>query len=55
VWVNRDGLIVRARWTIDPGKAHLSGLDPSAVKAAYITIDYANYGVDMVVPPHASA
>jgi hypothetical protein len=55
VWVNRDGLIVRARWTIDPGKAHVSSLDPSVVKAAYITIDYTNYGVDMVIPPHASA
>jgi hypothetical protein len=55
VWVNRDGLIVRARWTIDPGKVHVSGLNPAVVKAAYITIDYSNYGVDVVVPPHATA
>jgi hypothetical protein len=54
VWVNRDGLIVRARWTLDPGKVHLAGLSPSVVKAVYITIDYTNYGVDMVVPPHAA-
>jgi hypothetical protein len=55
VWVNRDGLIVRARWTIDPGKAHVAGLDPSVVKAVYITVDFANYGVDMVVPPHPTS
>ncbi|MFL6239784.1 MAG: hypothetical protein ACJ735_09895 [Actinomycetes bacterium] len=52
VWVNRDGLIVRALWTVDPGKTHISGLSASDVKALYFTIDFANYGVDMVVPPH---
>jgi len=55
VWVNRDGRVARARWTIDPGKVHVPGLSPSVVKAAYITIDFTDYGVDMVVPPHATA
>lgn len=55
VWVNRDGLIVRARWTIDPGQAHISGVDPSVVKAVYVTVDFTNYGVNMVVPPHPTA
>jgi hypothetical protein len=55
VWVNREGLITQARWTIDPGKVHVSGLNPSVVKAAYITINYSNYGVDVFVPPHPTA
>jgi hypothetical protein len=55
VWVDTDGHVIRARWTIDPGKAHVSGLDPSTVKALYVTIDFANYGVDLVVPPHPTA
>jgi hypothetical protein len=52
VWVNRDGRVVRARWTIDPSKVHAAGVSSSVVKAVYITIDFTNYGVDMVVPPH---
>ena len=55
VWVNRDGLITAVRWTLDPGAAHISGLDPAKVRAAYISIDFSNYGVDVVVPPHPTA
>jgi hypothetical protein len=55
VWVNRDGVIERATWTIDPAQMHGSGADPSVVKAVYVTIDFANYGVDMVVPPHPTS
>lgn len=52
VWVNRDGVVTRVRWTIDPGAARISGVDPAVVKALVITLDFSNYGVGMVVPPH---
>jgi hypothetical protein len=55
VWVNRDGLITRARWLVNPGHSHVGGLDPSEVKVLYVTLDFANYGTDMVVPPHPTA
>jgi hypothetical protein len=55
VWVNQDGLVTRALWSIDPGRVHASGLDPSVVKRVYVMVEFANYGVDMVVPPHPTS
>ncbi len=53
VWVNKDGRITRVRWTIPGG--HVNGLSASDVRATYVTLDLANYGVDMFVPSHPTA
>jgi hypothetical protein len=50
VWVNRDGLIWKVRWTIDPGSVHLSGL-----RSFQTVLQLGSYGVDMFVQPHTHA